>query len=313
MDLSIRGQIVTLSDNESIILERMKDADGTEYEMVFKGPADALQKSAPRDQLEPLFLKGLVTYLVGVAGYGEYGVALTDDGRNAWSQIAHKPVAAQFSELTEDELIALASDLGERLADTWGQMAQRDRTQELIAVVQALKIRRDVTAPARRRVGEYLRQVVIQETKSVYLGSGKGPDGSSYGPRPAEDLIDYKREDEYVGRAELRISDLRWIAPTLVRDTKADFYEEQERRLAILMQHEGAKLPEKQQALLPCIVKGHITRSGYTHSYSGDKSCCGRVDGRTVTALVKKSFIGYRVEIGRVNNGSTLMIKKPVE
>lgn len=208
-------------------------------------------------------------------------------------------------------MIELASELASDLTEIRSEMVRRDKTEELVAVVRALKVRRDIAAPARRRVGEYLRQVAIQETRHVYVGRNNGPDGSSYGPRPMEDVIDNKREDDYASRATLRLSDLRRLVPPLVRDTEREFYDEQERRLTLLMQGEGAKIPEKQQALLPCIAKGHITKGRHSHSYDGTQGCCALVDGRTINALAKKSFIGSRMKSGHVHNDSVLMFKKP--
>jgi hypothetical protein len=215
------------------------------------------------------------------------------------------PDIEQYRELSLDDLI----DLAAQICETGTYVTPPPQViGELTSVVRAIKVRHDETAPARRRIGEYLRQLAIKEARPVYLG--RQVDGSSYGPKPVEDEVDFLREDEYAGKAVLRLRDLRQLAPVLVRNTEAEFFAEQERRLEILMQHAGAKLPEKQKALLPCVAKGHLV-SGYSGIYRSTSECCERVDGRTVNALVKKDFIGYRVEPGRgAGRGAVLMLKK---
>jgi len=275
-----------LTENESIWLERMVDEDGTEWEMVFKGPKDALQKAIPRDQAVDLVLKGLATYLVGVAGHGEWGIVISDKGRKVLAEM-RKPKVSQYTELTEDELIELASDLGSRLGETWSQLAQRGITDELVAVVGALKVRREASAPARRRVGEYLRQQAMVQAK--YDTDMQGSDYAQKRAKKPEQLLAHISEDEWVPSATLLLADLQRLATPLVRDTKAEFFEEQEARLAAWLEtDEYKKLTDKQKVILPCIAKGHIK-----HSYRGwrgeaDGCTCREIHGTTMNAFVEK-------------------------
>jgi hypothetical protein len=291
--------LVVLSENEEIILRRMRDEYGTEYRMV-TGSTSLLedQKAAPRDQVEPLGLKGLVEF-------GSPTVArLTDKGRAHLDKIqpvvSQKAQASQYVELTEDELIELADDLGAQVYASGTAGEGRRAALEMTAVVRALKARRDATAPARRRIGEYLRQqgiVEAQYEKDINSDS----DYAKRNAKPVQDILDELRADKYAGKAMLKFSDLRMLVTPLVRDTKAEFEAEQQRRLE-LWKTRG--LPEKQAAMLECIAKGHVTRyhsTGYT-SYSGDngggigisvddpKRCqvCQRPDGRTMEAMRRK-------------------------
>lgn len=315
------GDLVLLTENEAIILERMRDADGTEYEMVFKGPADARQKSAPRDQLEPLYLKGLVNWLVGVDGHGEWGVALTDRGRRVWTRItaeakAAKPNASQYSELSEDELIELAA----QKADDFIHNPVMADAQELAAINLALKLRRDITAPARARVGEYLRQQAIAQAKyDAAVRSheelvAKGYTRSSVSGKAPEGMLSEIRHDEWTGRAQLLLADLQRLVPPTMRDTEAEYFEEQGRRLEHVLRH-NPKLPEKQVAVLRWIAKGYVISYG-SGSYSGSPRAksdgveVGRIDGRVMNALKTKGLVDGLPPLGW-GHSSLSRIKKP--
>jgi hypothetical protein len=307
------GREVTLSENEMVILDRMQEPDGREFQMVFRGTFAPAQRVCPLDQAEGLMVNGLTASLA--EGIGPiWGMELTDQGREVLAQMHHQEdliaqaTGDQYAELSLDDLIALAAERAEEFLHSPGEGALADSLAE---VVRAVKARHDEAAPARARVGEYLRQIAIKETRHVYLGR-RGSDGNAYGPKPAPDEIAEIREDQYSGKATLRLSDLRQVVPVRVRDTEGEFFAEQERRLEILMQHAGAKLPEKQKALLPCVAKGHLS-SGVSGSFSGERDCtCSGVDGRTLNALEKKIFIGSRVKPG-MHGGSILLIKKPIE
>jgi hypothetical protein len=319
---------VVLSENEEIILRRMRDEDGTECAILFSSNAiaDKPYKFAPRDQVGGLEIKGLVSYV-----HPEHnddrpavGVQLTDKGRKHLDKIQsvkepEAPKTSQYVELTEDELIELASDLGDRVYASGTAGEGRRASLELVAVVGALKARREATAPARRRIGEYLRQQGIVEAQYEKDISSD----SNYAKRnakPVQDILDELRADKYAKKAMLRLTDLRKLVTPLVRDTKAEFEAEQQRRLE-LWQAKG--LPEKQAVLLECISKGHMTVSTHTgRSYSGgskgmwhEERCqkCQRPDGRTLEALRRKDVFGTIPPLGYTTGGrmETLMLKDP--
>jgi hypothetical protein len=190
---------------------------------------------------------------------------------------------------------------------------------ELVAVVGALKARRDATAPARRRIGEYLRQQGIVEAK-YERDINSDSDYTKRNAKPVPEVLDELQSDKYARRAQLRFADLRQIITPVVRDTKAEFEAEQQRRLE-LWQAQG--LPEKQAAYLECIAKGHMSVSTHSgRSYSGDSTgmwdnerCtkCRRPDGRTMEALRRKEVFGTIPTLGfRVGGRTeTLMLKDP--
>lgn len=294
--------LVVLSENEEVILRRMRDEDGTEYPMIVKGLAEDGQKFCPRDQAEPLVTKGLASYLMN-STRGNYGIRLTDKGRSLLDQIqpvVRKSKAQQYAELGEDDLIALAAELGDRLQYGHQDFLQT-RLADLTAVLEALKIRREASAPARKRIGEYLRHLDLNDREY------ERTNGRYISAREPKDILDELRADEHAGVARLRATDLVQVVQPIVRDSKHEFYMDQ---ATILSSLEDVKLPEKQAALLPCIAQGHITRftSG---SYSGQRGCtCHLVDGRTANALMNKDFVGTRKGLG-YRPTHTLMLVRP--
>jgi hypothetical protein len=318
LTLTQKGEaLVQLSENEEVILRRMRDEYGTEYKYCLGGgmPLDG-EKFAPRDQVEPLIAKGLVQEDYPM------GAKLTDKGREHLDKIqpvvSQEAQVSQYVELTEDELIELADDLGARVTASATAVEGRRAALELVAVVGALKARRDATAPARRRIGEYLRQqgiVEAQYEKDVNSNS----DYVKRNAKPVLEVLDELRSDLYARQAKLRLADLRMLVTPVVRDTKAEFEAEQQRRLELWT---AQGLPEKQAAFLECIAKGHMRYSGSGTGYHGDPSpwndpehCkkCGRPDGRTMQAMSRKKVftelpgIGHQVG-GRLN---TLMLTDP--
>lgn len=301
---------VVLSENEEIILRRMRDEDGTEYRLV-TGPTSPLanQKLAPRDQVEPLGIKGLVEFESPTVA------RLTDKGRAHLDQI--QPVVPQenaldlatlqnearkYAELSEDDLIDMLAGMAETFA---GHL--KGIPADMAALSLALKARRDATAPARRRIGEYLRHQAILAA-NYRRDTAEGV--SDYTRRNAEepkDVLSEVRTDEYANTARLRVSDLVKVMEPTVRDSKHEFYMQQATLLSGL---DSDSLPDKQAALLPCIAKGHLSHHG-SGSYSGKSGCtCARPDGRTVNALLNKDFIGIRKGLGYRPSG-TLMLVRP--
>lgn len=221
--------------------------------------------------------------------------------------------ARQYSELTEDEMVAMLAEMAEVYAEQLVGIPA-----EMAKIALALKARHDATAPARRSVGEYLRQKQIQEDRyreDLRKQEEAQAEGRRYygTPKKPEDVVDQVRTDEYAGTGVLKISELRQVVAPLVRDSKAQFYAIQEERLAV-WQTRG--LPEKQAALLKCIAEGHITAhssgsySGRNLGFDADRCVCARPDGRTMGALIKKGVVGVRSGLG-FNSLSTLMLKKP--
>lgn len=309
-----QGEVpVVLSENEEIILRRMRDEDGTEYEMAWGDTAGDIAstrkvKFVPSDQVEGLEVKGLVAYrAVGI--YGKpVSVILTPKGRAHLDQIQPvikpKPSAAQYSELGEDDLIEMAVQLTDALFgddSESGWEADPRVFQDLDAVLRSLKARRDATAPARRRIGEYLRHLDLNDREY------ERTNGRYTSAREPKDILDELRADEYAAVARLRATDLVQVVEPLVRDSKHEFEMNQ---ATILSSLEDIKLPEKQAALLPCIAKGHIVRHD-SGGYSGERGCtCHLPDGRTVNALMNKDFVGTRRGLG-YRPRHTLMLVRP--
>jgi hypothetical protein len=219
---------------------------------------------------------------------------------------AEAPVSAtRYAELGEDDLIELAVQGLDRLFGDdpeAGWEADPEIFSSLDAVLRSLKARREATAPARRRIGEYLRHVAINEaayerTKDSAYSNAKAP----------RDVVDEIRADAYAATARLRLTDLSQIVEPTVRDSQHEFYAQQ---ATIQSGLDTDKLPEKQAALVPCVARGHITSHG-DGRYSGERGCtCHLLDGRTVNALVKRDFIGVRQGLGYRANG-TLMLVRP--
>lgn len=301
------GTEVTLLQNEMVILERMRDqADGTEYDMIFKGPAseEDQQRLAPRDQLHDLYIKGMVTYLVGTSAEGEYGVTLSGAGRFVLDQIAPVgPAADQYAELTEDELIGLAFDLSPAVL-----ASERREAEQLVAVVKALKARRDGSKENRDRIAEYLRHVQIKQDKyDADMAST-----SNYAQRNArkpEDVVDSIREDEWTRGATLRLTDIQRLVTPVVRDTKAEYFEQQAAWLEEWKTRaEYQKLPDKQKEILEGAALGQVTES-----YSGWSNGGVRIHGGTMNSLLgKKIFTGTRSRAGAsIHRSSHLTIARP--
>jgi hypothetical protein len=218
----------------------------------------------------------------------------------AEAPVQEAPKASQYAELTEDELIELADDLA--------HLTKADKT--LVAVVEALKARRDATVPARRRISEYLRQQAI--TQAEYEKKIKSTfEYERKSARKPEDVISAVHTDEWVNTAALRLSDLQRLVTPLIRDTQAEFFEEQQARLdAWKKTAEYAKLPEKQKALMKCAAEGHIEH-GY-RGWRGQESCCQDVHGSTMSSFTKKNHIVVsRPKVGLRHDRHMLMLKKP--
>jgi hypothetical protein len=194
----------------------------------------------------------------------------------------------------------LAAELGDLLQHGHQDFLQ-SRLSDLTAVLEALKIRREATAPARRRIGEYLRHVAINEvayerTKDSAYSNAKAP----------RDIVDEIRADAYAATARLRLTDLSQVVEPTVRDSQREFYAQQ---ATIQSGLDTDKLPEKQAALVPCVARGHITSHG-DGRYSGERGCtCHLLDGRTMNALVKRDFIGIRQGLGYRANGTLMLIR----
>lgn len=287
---------VVLSENEEIILRRMRDEDGTEYCTVMGAGSVPQSKKAPRDQVMPLVTKGLVAIRESDSGT----VDLTDKGRAHLDQIQPViqavPSTGQYDELGEDDLINLLAQLAGQYKGGTGTL-----TKDMVALIKALKARRDATAPARRRMGEYLRHLNLNDREY------ERTNGRYTSARHPQDILDELRADEYAGTARLRATDLAQVVQPTVRDSKHEFEMNQ---ATILSSLEDVKIPEKQAALLPCIAKGHISRHD-SGTFSGQSGCtCFRLDGRTVNALWSKDFVGTRKGLG-YRPVHTLMLVRP--
>jgi hypothetical protein len=210
----------------------------------------------------------------------------------------------RYAELGEDDLIELAvQGLDKLFGDDpeAGWEADPEIFSSLDAVLRSLKARREATAPARRRIGEYLRHVAINEvayerTKDSAYSNAKAP----------RDIVDEIRADAYAATARLRLTDLSQVVEPTVRDSQREFYAQQ---ATIQSGLDTDKLPEKQAALVPCVARGHITSHG-DGRYSGERGCtCHLLDGRTMNALVKRDFIGIRQGLGYRANGTLMLIR----
>lgn len=318
---------VALSENEEIVLRRMRDADGTEYEVVFKGPAQAgdQQRFAPRDQVEPLVLKGLAVYLTGVAGHGEYGVVLTPKGRKYLDKI--QPVtdklgehlaevtAAMYADLTEDEMIELLTQTREKW--TSNNVTAVEAMAAMAAISEALQNRRKATEAARIRVGGYLRHAAIQQEK-YDRDMASSSDYSRRNAKPPTENIDELRAEEWTKAGELRLSDLQQLVPTRVFDGKQLFMDTQADRLEQWKAHpDYAALSEKQKALLPCIAAQHISNGyqGWTHDSDATNrhECYTRIHQSTMNSLLKKKhMVGTRTRPGMAVHKTSYLILKAV-
>lgn len=317
---------VQLSDNEAVILRRMRDEDGTEYEMAWgdiQGDIGGLKsvRFVPSDQVEGLRIKGLVTGRAANAYGAMTSVVLTDKGREVLDflqPVVRKPLGSQYAELGEDDLINLAAQKLDNLFGDdpeAGWEASPDVFRDLEGILRSLKARREDSAPAYARIGEYLRQQGIAEAK--YQADLANEFARKSAREPNQDL-DEVRYDPYTPAAVLRLSDLQRVVVPTVRDTKAEFFAEQERRLEILLERYQRTMPEKQQNILRCISQGHYSYSSgwgggsrYNHSAPGSGHDCGdRGNGNTFNALMNRKLTTSRSRIG-VHDSTTLMLAKP--
>jgi hypothetical protein len=305
------GQEITLLQNELVILERMRDqADGTEYDMIFKGPAceGDQQRLAPRDQVHGLYIKGLVTYLVGTSAEGEYGAVLSGAGRFVLDQIA--PVlktvdqkAAQYAELTEDELIDLLAEHAAIYSEHLTGIPL-----EMAGIAKALKARRDGSKENRDRIAEYLRHVKIKQDK-YDEDKASTSTYTQKNARPVNNVIDSVREDQWTGGANLLLTDIQRLVTPVVRDTKTEYFEQQAAWLAEWKTRaEYQKLPDKQKAILESAALGQVTES-----YSGWRDGQDRIHQGTMNSLLgKKIFTGTRSRAGAsIHRSSFLTIARP--
>lgn len=297
------GRVLTLTENEMIILERMRDEDGTEYRMVLGGGILLEdQKSAPRDQIEPLLWKDLVAHDF------PRSVKLRDDGREVLAQMRRETSTGnQYAELSMDELVELAT---ERATSLEGSRDADDlhfaEVDYLVDLVKAIKARSDVMAGARARIGEYLRQKQLRHARQEKNKGYTRSKDEKVVPDPMSNILDEVREDMYAKKAKLLASDVALFAPALVRDTKAEFMEVQQRRLAYVLEHN--KLSEKQIEVLHEVAKGNVSNS----SYSGLHWAGKRLDGRTFESLRKRGLIDSVSGIGFSRDGH-YCIKRPAD
>lgn len=292
------GREVTLDQNEQIILERMRDEDGTEWPMVFsiENVPSLNYRFVPRDQVDGLALAGLVSYFrFDNISNRPSGVLITDDGREVLVQMRRKAVSRQLSELTMGELIELAQD---------EISAIEPDLEALKSTLYAMEDLHNRTSDARARIGEYLRQKQmghVRQEKSKGYTRSKGEEVTE---EPMSNVLDEVREDMYAVKARLLVSDLALFAPATVRDTKAKFMEIQQRRLAYVLAHE--RLSEKQREVLEEVAKGNVSYSSY-----GGLSWAGkRLDGRTFESLRKRGLLTHVSEPGFGRN-SHYCLKRP--
>jgi len=192
--------------------------------------------------------------------------------------------------------MASLKDLRRRIRAT-KSMQQIFKAMEMVAIAQALKARRDATAPARARIGEYLRQQGLVEAKYRRDLANASEYTQQHAKAPVQDL-DVIHTDAYVPAATLCLSDVVALVQPVVRDTKAEFYAEQERRLTVLLERHRRLMPEKQQNILRCIAKGHYSYLGgwgggsrYIHRDSDNGETCGdHGNGNTMNALLNRKL-----------------------
>lgn len=221
----------------------------------------------------------------------------------------------QYAELGEDDLIALISHIGSTIKDSADKDEDSRILAELEPVILALTSRRNASVPARERIGEYLRQQGLVQAK--YQKDLAGSDYSRQHATPPQEELDFIHTDPYARSAVLLLSDLMRLASATVRDTKTEFFAEQQERLQALLTA-NPKMPEKQQNLLRCIAQGHIVRSAgwgnsrYVHElpYGDSGQDCGdHGNANTVNALMKRKLTSVRP--ASALHRSTLMLKKP--
>lgn len=214
----------------------------------------------------------------------------------------------QYAELSEDDLIDLLAHIGDKIEQSADKDEVSRLSEQLGPVIRALKTRRKASAPARERIGEYLRQRQMVEAERQeqlkVVGLVRHVD-----KEPFEE-IDNFRHDPYANVAVLKISDLVQVVQPLVRDSKADFFAVQQQNLR---RWKGTadyrSLTVKQKALMECVAKGHLTH-GY-RGWRGEEPCCRDVHGSTINSFIEKRHIvtswtgpGYRAH-------SFLILKKP--
>jgi hypothetical protein len=296
----------------------MRDEDGTEYQMVFEGPV----VDADRERLclkipgKALLNKLLTSPLVGVDGPGTWGMELIDTGREVLDLIQGTRIrrSSQYAELGEDDLIELAVQKAQEFLSSPGEGEIAD---DLALVTLALKARRDEIAPARARIGEYLRQQAIVEAKYRRDLANSSEYTRKHAKEPVQDL-DVIQADVYVPAVALRLPDLAKLVQPTVRDTETEFFVEQKRRLAILLERYQRTMPEKQQNILRCIAEGHYSYSSgwgggssYRHSDQSNGHDCGdRGNGNTMNALLNRK-LHTSLPKSSMHSSATLMLAQP--
>lgn len=215
--------------------------------------------------------------------------------------------ADQYAELTEDELIGLAFDLSLAVL-----ASERRETEQLVAVVTALKARRDGSKENRDRIAEYLRHVQIKQDK-YDKDMASTSNYTQRNARKPEDVVDSIREDEWTRGAVLRLTDIQRLVTPVVRDTKTEYFEQQAAWLEEWKTRaEYQKLPDKQKAVLECAALGHVSES--YRGWRGDQDeTCRSIHQSTMNSLLgKKIFTGSRPRSGGgIHHTSYLTIKRP--
>lgn len=147
---SADSELVVLSENEEILLSRMRDEDDTEYHLYF-GPGSVPEpffKAAPRDQVETLLLRGLVDICytgrdrqeaVRGGSADKNAVHLTDKGHAVLDKIQSVTVDS-LGHLSEDELLDLAV---QKIDEIDTIETEGNEVAEIFRIVETLKGRRD--------------------------------------------------------------------------------------------------------------------------------------------------------------------------
>jgi hypothetical protein len=297
------GEKVTLSENEQIILERMRDDDGTEYVMLFSPTAviPTASKFVPRDQVAGLELNALVKYIYSTEDPRGSAVAagLTSEGCEVLAQMRRSSGAGRYAELSLEDMIEIAAQKADMLVGAADEILSED----LAYLVQAIKARHDETGAARARIGEYLRQTLLaherkQESRKWVSPRDRDED------QLINNVLTEVTADKYAKRAQLLFGDLAQLAPVAVRDTEAEFMAQQQRRLAYVLEHN--KLSDKQREVLEEVAKGNVSWS----SYGGLRWREKRLDGRTFESLKKRGLLDT-VSASRFSSDSHFCIKRP--
>lgn len=150
-------------------------------------------------------------------------------------------------------------------------------------------------AGAKRRIGEFLRQKALTEGRK--------------GQYRDEDLIDVHHTDPWAYPAGLRYSDIEAVVPVLERDSQAEFFAIQQRRLRDLLATKP-KLNDAQRGLLEAIASapGMSYSAGLVDAYYNAPGS-GRVDGRALAGLVRRKLVDGKSG-GSGRHSGILMIAK---